>query len=418
MKTAATTWIAIALVAGLAAAQTHPNGYAGMTSYATLVYFLKGNTLTSVWIGGGTNYGAVMDPLNTLLLVVNSSGDVIRVDPRSEAVVGTLATGLSNPRDIDVDHNGDHFVTSATTLWKIDALGAVTTVRTGLTGTDGGAAIDIDTGELLVQSSTGANVDPTLLVARDGSALTTLGTGADARYGIAQHIPTGDIYIGSCCGDFSPSDNIYRLPRGSGVASVWLASAQPPVGVYSLKADRSSAAVQQLVLGGFGAGTARGDGGFFLVDIVTKSVTRLNTMTLSHYETEILYRRNVGAVSTGKGQWAVSIGIPEDAGRGYVLGVSASGVRPSIGFPDGRRVNLAIDSLTVVGLTSGLGPFLTGTTGTLTRSGTAVAQLDLSRLGPAINGLLLHFLAVTLDGSAPLGIKTITDPFVLKVEGL
>ena len=215
-----------------------------------------------------------------------------------------------------------------------------------------------------------------------------------------------------------PPDNIYRYPFGTSLATVWLSSASPPVGVYSLKADRSSAATQRLVLGGFGASATRGDGGFFLIDVASKSINRLNTMTVSLYETEILYRRNVHSNATGKGTWDVGIRIPEDGARSYVLAVSSSGVRPGITFPDGRVASLNADVLTYVCLTTGLAPFLTNTAGTLNAQGMATAKLDLSAIGPAANGVLLYFEALTLDPAAPLGIKTITDPHVIKVEGL
>jgi len=277
--------------------------------------------------------------------------------------------------------------------------------------------IDIDTGDLLVQSR--STPDPLWRITRDGASTTTVASGGDPRYGITQHIPTGDIFTGSCCGDFSPPENIFQYPGGTSIATVWLSSASPPVGVYSLKADRSSAANQRLILGAFRpSSTPRGPGGIYTVDISTKTVNHLTTINASLYETEILYRRNVHSYATGKGTWNIGITIPEDAGKTYVMAVSASGVRPGIPFADGRLASLTPDTITIVGLTSGLAPYLTNTMGTLSAQGKATAKLNLSSFGPVANGVILFFDVMTLDPAAPLGIKTITDPHVIKVEGL
>ena len=406
----------LVLAAGLVTSQNHVNGYAGISTSGN-VYFLDGaNKLTTVKVGTSTEYGMVMDRTNSLLIAFDGPGNLVQVDPVTQTVVGTLAGPFSSPYDMAVDQNGDYFIVSSTTLWKLDSASTITTVLTGLASASGGMDIDIDSGDLLVQSRTG--VDPLWRITRDGSSITTVASGGDPRYGITQHIPTGDIFTGSCCGDFSPPENVFQYPAGTSIATVWLSSASPPVGVYSLKADRSSAANQRLILGGFGASASRGDGGFFTIDIASKLVNRLTTLTVSFYETEILYRRNVHSYATGKGTWNIGITIPEDPGKPYILAVSASGVRPGIPFPDGRLACLNLDTITYVGLTTGLAPYVTNTSGTLSALGRATAKLDLSSLGPVANGVLLFFDVITLDPAAPLGIKTITDPHVIKVEGL
>jgi len=62
--------------------------------------------------------------------------------------------------------------------------------------------------------------------------------------------------------------------------------------------------------------------------------------------------------------------------------------------------------------------FATGLTGTLSPTGTASGTLDLSSIGSAANGVKLWFLVLTLDNTAPDGIKTITDPHIIKAEGM
>ena len=400
-----------------ATAQNHVNGYAAATTSGR-VYLIDGvGTTSTVQAGSSTGYGLVMDRSNTLLILVDYSGSLVKIDPQAKAVVGTLATGLASPRDIAVGADGDYYVIDGSgRLWKVDAVGGVTTVSSAVGGsTYGGMDVDIDTGDLLVQSATGT--DPLIRVARDGSTITTLGTGFDARYGITQHIPTGDVFSGSCCGDQSPPENVFVLRAGQSTATVWWSANLAPVGVYSLKADRASAANQRLILGSLGSTVARGQG-VYRIDMATQAVTQVTTITTSIYETEILYRRNIFSVSQGKGVWDIGILVPEDAGAPYVLGVSATGVRPGLPLNDGRRINLTPDTLTVVGLTTGLAPFLTGTAGNLNAKGLGAARLDLSLLGPAANGVLLYFEVLTLDPRAPNGIKTITDPHVIEVEGL
>jgi hypothetical protein len=358
-----------------------------------------------------------MGPSNQLLYAANLDGNVYKVDPKTRTLLGTLTTGLSSPRDIAVGQDGAIYVASGSTyLYKVDLAGGVTTVTSLLGGSSyGGMDVDVDTGDMLVQSATGT--DPLLRVARNGSSVTTVGAGFDSRHGITQHIPTGDVYSGSCCGDQSPAENVFRLTYGQTTATVWWGTFVAPVGVYSLKADRASAAAQRLVLGSLGSSVARGQG-IYLIDLATKNVTQVTTITTSIYETEILYRRNLASTATGKGTWGIVINIPEDAGFPYVMGVSLSGVRPGLRLPDGRQINLTLDTFTVFGLQYGLAPFVLGSTGVLNAQGLAAGQLNLAPLGKAGNGLRVYFEVVTLDPKAPLGIRTITDPHGITGEGL
>ena len=193
--------IVLALLAGLAPAQNHVNGYVGTSG--SNVYFVQGIQVSTLNTGSSSHYGCVMGPANQLLYVVSTACLVLKVDPVTQAVVGTLASGLSSPYDIVVDGNGDAFVNSSTVLWKLPQTGGVTTVATGLTGMNGGADVDIDSGDIILQS--GSGTDPAVLVKRDGSAVTTLGTGADARYGHGPaHSHSATSTAAAADGDFSP----------------------------------------------------------------------------------------------------------------------------------------------------------------------------------------------------------------------
>jgi hypothetical protein len=409
----------LALVVVGVQAQPHSNGYVGGSSSGRMIFFDNAGSNSSISVGTSTCYGVIMGPRNQVLLATNLDGNIYRVDPATKTVLGTFAS-IASPYDIAVGCHGDVFVATSSSIFKIDQASAITTVVSGQASITGGMTIDPGTSDILVQSRSGT--DEVLRVTRDGSSVTTIGGGMDARYGMDYHIPTDSIFSGSCCGDFSPADAVYRLPMSSTTATIFFGSATPPVGVYSLKVDRASSAVQQLILGAFApSSTARGPGGIYKLDVATKAVTLFSSLPAgaSLYETEVLYSRNVYTVRTAKGTWDVGISIPEDAGRLFVLATSISGIRPGVlNLPGSRTAYLNPDQVTFAGLTFGLAPFLTGASGTLGTSGNAVAKLDLNLIGSGANGLRLYFLALTLDSSAPGGIQTITDPTVLQVEGL
>lgn len=405
----------VAIAAAGASAQNHVHGYAAATTGGNL-YLVDSSGITTMQAGTSTCYGCVMDENNSLLLVTNSNGSIYQVDPATKTVVGTLVSGLGSLRDIAVGQNGFYYVVASSFLYRVDSAGGVTTITSALSaGSHGGMDIDIDSGALLIQDSFG--IDALLRVTRDGASITTIGTGFDARYGIAQHIPTGDVFSGSCCGDQSPPENLFRLANEQPIAAAWLSTSVAPVGVYSLRADRASSANQQLILGALGSSAARGQG-LYRIDVESKQVTKIATITTSLYETEILYRRNLSSVQTGRGQWSLQIRIPEDPGLAYLIAPSATGVRPGLLLADGRQINLRIDNLTIAAVQFGLAPILTGIRGSLNAQGLGVAQFDLSGLGSAVNGIRFYFGVITFDPSAPLGIKTITDPIGLTAEGV
>ena len=69
-------------------------------------------------------------------------------------------------------------------------------------------------------------------------------------------------------------------------------------------------------------------------------------------------------------------------------------------------------------MTGGLGPILTGQTGTLNATGEAIAKLDLSFLPPIANGIRVWIGAVLRNPAAPLGISLIPDTKAFVIEGL
>ncbi len=420
MRIHALLLLSVLAFGGFSTAQHHANGYAGSSSGGEVFLADPLGKVTTLKAGVSPIHGLVMDRTNTLLVAASTDGNLYEVDPVLAAVVGTLASGLTLPHDIVVDQNGDYFVTGDTQLWKVDALGGVTTLTTLLpTPCQGGMVLDVDTGDLLIQSQFGQAADPLMRVARDGTRIAVLGIGADSRYGITQDIRTGDVYIGTCCGDYIPSKNIQVLEPGKILSTVWLSGIGNPAGIYSLRADRSSADFPRLILGAFNQPNLPGrGGGIYAVDLDNRNITRLTTLLPSLYETEILYRRNLYSQANGKGKWTLGIHIPDDPGRIYVMGVSLTGVRPGFVIGDGRRVNLEMDFFTFMGILGYLNPTVTGTLGVLDSGGKAAGQVDLTGLPTTLNGTLFWFIVLTLDPAAPSGIKTVTDPIVLAVEGL
>ena len=409
-------WLALCLGSVPAVAQPHLHGYAGTSRHGELFIVDSGGRVTTIKVGTSVSYGCVMDRTNRLLVVSNADGQLIRVDPKTGVVLGPLAVGLFGVMDVVVDLNGDYYATGPGLVWRVTDPGEVTTVARGLGLPEGGLVVDVDTGELIVQSRY-----PDVMFYRQeraGNRLRVLAAGADARYGITQDILTADLYSGTCCGDFKNAANIDVLPVGADVIERWLTGVGDPAGVYSLRADRASAAARRLIAGAFSQSSmpSRG-GGLYAVDLATKSVTRLTVALPSLYETEILYRRNLYTVRTEQqGLWHLGLAIPEDAGRGFVLLVSLSGVRPGHRFPDGRTVALNLDVVTLTGLLFGLQPHVSANSGVLDGEGRAQIDLDFAAFGPVTTSPPFWFVALTLDSAAPQGVKTITDPLVFRVE--
>ncbi len=441
MTRLATVALATALTATTVFAQNHPNGYAGgvinfskaPTEGSVLIYDGAGNLVTSAAAGVNNTHGVCMDHNNRLLVATdlsssNSAPSIHIIDPTTGANLGTLATFQPGDwlRDITVGQNGNYYVNETTrdTVFRVDTLGNISTVAVLGNNPWGGIDIDIDSGDLLVQS--GATPDPLQLVARDGSTVTTIATSLDSRFGIAQDIPTGDIYSGSGDTPLRVFQVPYQQTSPNLIQMSTLANGGPG-STYSMRADRASPLFRQVIVGSCWTLCPNLIGGLYTMDVsgltpvITGVISTVVTGQSDLYEVELLYRRNVHSNLTARGQWDIGIKIPEDANKPYVLAVSASGVRGRgvARFPQSARTAwLNTDSVTFLALRTGLAPFLVNDKGTLDGNGEAIAKLDMSLFGPSANGIRLWFLAVTIDANAPDGIATITDPHVIKLEGL
>lgn len=418
-------WIAVVLAitvgGGSAVAQPHASGYFGVT-----------------WASGGSSYGVHVDPTGlvssmvigsqsrytvetaadnrSMLFVDHSLNAILAVDPIGLAVVGTV---FSNPAlssvayGLHYDCNGDLLVFSSSNLHKVDSLSSTLTTLVSSSFSLGDGGIDIETGNLLVATSAGLR-----RIDRTTGAITTLATGGLlTRYGsLAQDIATGDVYVPTCCSTSTVPRALDRVPGGMGTAAIWLSDPNL-IGAYGVNADRASAATPRLVSGCFRSAGVPMSGGVWSIDLATKMATQLGAFTTTTVaDVDFVSGRNIHTQRTAPGRYDVAIDLPFDGGNLYVVGISATGVRPVWPLPDGRRIPLIFDNVTSLSV-RGLGaPFLTGTLGVLDGFGRGKATIDLSSLYPAVRGLRLWLTVATFAAPAPLGIGTITDPSVIRVD--
>jgi hypothetical protein len=103
---------------------------------------------------------------------------------------------------------------------------------------------------------------------------------------------------------------------------------------------------------------------------------------------------------------------PSSPGLVYL---AASSLGSSPGIPIDTRV-LPLNPDVLLRLTiGGLPPILTGFVGALDRDGVAAGQVNFAGF-PQFNGLQFSTAFVVLDPPSPSGIKTISNPHVLKVQ--
>ena len=124
--------------------------------------------------------------------------------------------------------------------------------------------------------------------------------------------------------------------------------------------------------------------------------------------------RNIVSRRTATNVYALDLNVPGQAGKSYILALSASGFNPGIPV-DSRVIQLTPDTVFVSSVMGVLAPFLTNNIGILNANARASATLDLSILGP-LTGLRLWAAAVTMDGAAPSGIGVVTRPIILVFE--
>jgi hypothetical protein len=419
--------IILSLTAGLlmgclVGAQYHSGGYFGVTWGASSVAYgvksdLKGK-VTTMQLGTISHYDCEMAADNKLILVSDStSGAIWTIDPFTMTITGTLFTDpalKTTAYGLQYDHNGDLYVFSSSRLFRIQIPGGLTTVTSGSFSL-GNATVDTYTGEILIAAGVSNGV--LMRIERQTGSTRTLGTGFATRYGDAALDPlTGDVYVSTCCGTSTVGRSLDVLRAGKSVSSIYLASTSL-LGAYGPHMDRASAASPRIVTGCFRSSSSAASGGIWYIDLKStglQKVASFSTTTVANVL--FLEGRNIQSTRTGPGQYTVNLSLPPDASRPYVMGVGITGVVPALPLPDGRRIPLVLDDLALLSIQGLLAPIVTGTVGALDPFGKATARIDVSRFYPGIRGLVMWMVAATFDPNAPLGVSTITDPHVLKVD--
>lgn len=397
-------FLGLFIVASPGAAQYHVPQYA---TGGSVMYLVDGNTLSvsTIFDNYGTAYGITMDTDNKSLWFGQSSasGGIYKWDVGTMAVTTILADTINfnTPYDMIVNQDGDLVLTSRTSnsvygLFKVSG-GNVTTIATAPSAATtwyGGLEIDIDTGKYVLQAK---NSPYALIAIDDAGVITTLGTGGNPRYSITQDYTTGTWYQGS----FS---SLFKLTTGSSTF-VQVTLTGPTIGYfYAIACDRASAANPRMVgLHNNGAATSI----LNFIDLTTGAVTaKTVNQYIYNYEIEFCRGRNLCTVKTGTGKWDINLSFPGEAGKGYAVGMSLSGVRPGIILMDGRKINLAIDVLTALTVNNLIPSIFNPGTLTLDANGEAKAGLDVSSLG-TLGGLRIWIEALLIDKGR---IGTIADP--------
>lgn len=426
---AAVLALAVVLVLGLTTAvscQPHGHGwFVGAASY--LHYADSAGKVTSAPFPGAA-YAATMNWDNRTALVLDSSlKSILMYDPQTLTVVGTFFTdpmlsSASSVWDMTFDSNGDLFFSSTSPqqgVFKVSQP-SWTLSTVGTFGTTGVANLSLDslTGELLAASgSTGQTV--VYAMTRDGSTVTTMGTGFVTRYGTYRHPLTGDIYSGTCCTNGGGSNaSVLVLKNGTSVASIFVASTIIRGG-YAPQPERASAANPSLVVSVWRDTSVTGADGIWRLDLGSKAFTKMATMATGNcYKPVPVFGRNLQTIRTARGEWAARVNFPGHGGKQYVIMMGLSGLGSWIRLPDKRYVPLIPDDLFRLSLTNSLAPFVVGNMGTLSGSAVGGAMIKLTALGKGANGLLVFLVAAVLDPKAPLGIAEISDPATLVIEGI
>jgi len=203
------------------------------------------------------------------------------------------------------------------------------------------------------------------------------------------------------------------------VNGIWTSVATPGIVPADVTREKYAAPGQGIWVSSW----LNSQGSAHYIDLKTNTVTKVFTGTSANWPNQAgeivpLYDRDLSSVRTGKGTWAMIFNPGQGARAGMPFLVAASILPSRVTLPDGREIVLGLDWLSVLSVAGAIPPYLTGNTGTLDASGRATAKVDMSSIGTAANGLVLHFCGAVLDPKAPSGIAWVADPhaFVIDVQ--
>lgn len=321
--------------------------------------------------------------------------DLVTSAVRATRVAHRTDTWIS---DVIVDGDGSYvaLIGQPPSLVTTSPGGAVTTIVSSALKQPWGLTRDIDTGDLFAATSAGL-----IRISETGAVSTVFSTGV-AFTDIDQDIRTGDLFLARW-------NHVVRADR-HGTATTILRYGGSLTYVSSIHMDRASAATQRLVIEDSSVHP-----GIHYVDLASGVLTTLAPPNLTGYRHVFPYRgRNVVSIRTAPERWKIELDFPGQAGNGYLVALSASGVRPGVPLADGRHICLNPDALTLLSLGGLLGRHFTGRVGRLDGTGHATAVLDTHGLWLP-GGARIWIQAITLDPNAPLGIHTVADPQLIRM---
>lgn len=376
----------------------------------------------------GSNSRFTMDVDNRQLIVVSEYATAtpaphgcFRVDPMTNAVTTLLQhPGFSHHGSVTIDYNGDYVIDQQTmttsAVLRVPRAGPTTTLlvptQAGVTGAWLAKQPDILTGHALVptvrQVSSGLAWGLLLLDTTTGAFSTFASPttiSSETPY-FPQRAPSGTI-------EKAGHHRAYRWVFGQTPRAITTLSLDPNhyhsgfrgVGAIDLQ---TAARPRHVVADGFQFPRTP-QTVFYAFDAATWTTTQTLLLPGRRYvqSFEFWRGRHTQTVRTGPRRWQLRLSAPHLPGRAYRVAASVTGLAPSTTLPDGRRINLTLDPVTIATAANALPGIWNPGPGVLDRDGLALGQIDLSGV-PTI-GIPLWIGWAVLDPAAPLGVAYLPD---------
>lgn len=421
-RTAAALFL-VALLSVAVSGQYHSAGYLTASTRVELTTQVGSvGSVQTLWDNPAAVNGLAMDTDNRRVICGDGSSafgihGLLAIDPATLAVTTIIQNGnlLYGPLDLAVNGDGDYVFTNryaepiaptftrygiglfkySPATKKLSTI--TTTVRLGRPGNwSGGLAIDIDSGDYVVQDREWSAGAPLLRI-NDTGSIATLASGLDPRYTITQDLRTGDWY--------SPAGSQIWVVKPNSSKPTSLFTPGGGGGWHSAIAfDRASAAAPRIV--------SRDGRALYFIDPATGLVTTTALSSSSGTPWAItFYRgRNLCSVQTAPGQYTLRLSFPDEGGKGYLMAMSLTGVRPGIALPDGRTIPLAADAFTTLSLLGLMGSAWSRGPLVLDGSGEAAGALDVT--GLPVSGVRCWIAALVVEKGI---VGTVADPIVIKL---
>lgn len=412
------TAVAVLLLAATLCAQAPPpipvpGGYVVITeSNPASVSMMDPATLSSTPLTNMTTAAGLISPSG---VCVSRNRDVIFADFTGVSIyridalgtMTTIGTGLlNNPVRVIEDHNGDivysgnALIYAPSSLMRIDTLGLVTTIAV-LSGNPFGVLLEpnsaFPTGNYLVTLP----LQGDLLRVDAAGGITTLATGLVFPTSVAL-FPNGDIAVAE-----AGTDNILRVPNSGGTPTVWVPGSMLG-NIKDLAADGS---------GGFYISEAGGLTGSRLMHV--DAAGNVNQILGNAGFTGLFQAANVAdnmiapavAGTALNGLWGITLDFPANPSAIYETFLSDS-IYPGLTFPapDARGTPLNFSPLFFQSLGQGFPGITAGWSGALSGSGGGAVTFNLTPFpAGALAGSRVHFQVALIDPMAMTNIARMSN---------